>query len=181
MYLRLAFAVAAHLEPEMLIVDEVLAVGDTRFQKKCLNKMEDVGQQGRTVLFVSHNMPAITRFCRRAILLDGGRVLQDGPAHSVVSAYLHSGFGTTAAHEWLDPAKAPGGEVARLRAVRVRSEDGQISEAIDIRRSIQVEMEYEVIRSGYALLPYYTFITKKVCTCSEPLTLIPLGGNARVQ
>ena len=66
MYLRLAFAVAAHLEPEILIVDEVLAVGDARFQKKCLGKMEDVGQQGRTVLFVSHNMPAITRLCPRA-------------------------------------------------------------------------------------------------------------------
>jgi len=71
MYLRLAFAVAAHLEPEILLVDEVLAVGDARFQKKCLNKMEDIGQQGRTVIFVSHNMPAITRLCERAILLEG--------------------------------------------------------------------------------------------------------------
>src|ERR1700730_648063 len=70
MYVRLAFAVAAHLEPEILIVDEVLAVGDARFQKKCLNKMQNAGQQGRTVLFVSHNMPAITRLCERAILLD---------------------------------------------------------------------------------------------------------------
>ena len=90
MYMRLAFAVAAHLEPEILLVDEVLAVGDARFQKKCFNKMQDVGQQGRTVLFVSHNMPAITRLCQRAILLDGGRVLQDGPSHQVVSAYLNS-------------------------------------------------------------------------------------------
>ena len=96
MYLRLAFAVAAHLEPEILIVDEVLAVGDARFQKKCLNKMQDVGHQGCTVLFVSHNMPAITRLCERVILLDGGRVFQDGPSHHVVSAYLNSGLGTMA-------------------------------------------------------------------------------------
>src|SRR5207249_5524423 len=90
MYVRLAFAVAAHLEPEILIVDEVLAVGDTRFQRKCLNKMQAVGDSGRTVLFVSHDMSAITRLCPRAILLDDGRVLRDGPSHDVVSAYLTS-------------------------------------------------------------------------------------------
>ena len=134
MYMRLAFAVAAHLEPEILLVDEVLAVGDARFQKKCLNKMQDVGQQGRTVLFVSHNMPAITRLCERAILLDGGRVLQDGPSHRVVSTYLNSEVGTMAVREWPDPATAPGGEVARLRSVRVRTEDGQITDVVDIRR-----------------------------------------------
>ena len=73
MYLRLAFAVAAHLEPEILLVDEVLAVGDMRFQRKCMDKMQDVGQHGRTVLFVSHNMPAITRLCQRAVLFEEGR------------------------------------------------------------------------------------------------------------
>ncbi len=75
MGMRLAFAVAAHLEPEILLVDEVLAVGDARFQKKCLAKMQDVGQQGRTVLFVSHNMPALARLCGRVILLDGGHIV----------------------------------------------------------------------------------------------------------
>src|SRR6266850_572767 len=93
MYLRLAFAVAAHLEPEILLVDEVLAVGDAAFQKKCLSKMQDVGRQGRTVLFVSHNMPAVTRLCPRTILLDQGRVLFDGPSSEVVGAYLNSGLG----------------------------------------------------------------------------------------
>jgi lipopolysaccharide transport system ATP-binding protein len=155
MYLRLAFAVAAHLEPEILLIDEVLAVGDARFQRRCLNKMQDVGQTGRTVLFVSHNTPAIARLCDRVILFDGGKVLQDGPTHQVVSAYLNSGFGTTAAREWREPTKAPGGEVAQLRAVRVRTEDGQISEAVDIRRPVAVEMEYEVLRSGYVLSPYF--------------------------
>ena len=135
MYLRLGFAVAAHLEPDILIVDEVLAVGDARFQKKCLNKMQDVGKEGRTVLFVSHNMQAITRLCPRAILLDDGKILVDGPAHKVVSAYLNSGFGTMASRDWPDPTKAPGRETARLRSVRTRTEDGRVTEAMDIRHS----------------------------------------------
>ena len=161
MGLRLGFAVAAHLEPEILLVDEVLAVGDARFQKRCLNKMQDVGQQGRTVLFVSHNMPAITRLCERTILLDEGRVIEDGPSHRVVSAYLNAGLGTTAAREWPNPAKAPGGEVARLRAVRVRTEDGRITDAVDIRRPVGVETEYDVLTSGYVLSPWYDFYNEE--------------------
>lgn len=161
MYLRLAFAVAAHLEPEVLIVDEVLAVGDYRFQKKCLNKMEDVGKKGRTVLFVSHNMPAVTRLCQRAILLDGGCLLKVGPSHEVVAAHMHSGLGTTAAREWDDIAKAPGGEVARLRGVRVRAEDGRIVDNIKINRPVAIEMEYEVLKPGYMLLPYYHFFNNE--------------------
>ena len=86
MYMRLAFAVAAHLDPEILVVDEVLAVGDAQFQKKCLKKMEGVGREGRTVLFVSHNMQAITRLCSRGILLEAGSVSLDGPVHHVVGS-----------------------------------------------------------------------------------------------
>jgi len=156
MYLRLAFAVAAHLEPEILLVDEVLAVGDAMFQRKCLNKMQDVGQQGRTVLFVSHNMPAVTRLCGRTILLDEGRVQRDGPSHQVVGAYLVSNLGTMAAREWPDLSKAPGDDIVRLRAVRVRTEDGQITDAVDIRRPVGIEMEYEVLQSGYPILPHFT-------------------------
>ncbi|MEQ1628701.1 MAG: ABC transporter ATP-binding protein, partial [Nitrospira sp.] len=118
MYVRLAFAVGAHLEPEILIVDEVLAVGDSQFQKKCLDKMKDIGAHGRTVLFVSHNMQAVMRLCDRVIMLDKGRVLHDGPAHEVVKTYLNAGFGASPAREWTDPSSAPGGEVARLRAAR---------------------------------------------------------------
>ena len=124
MYLRLAFAVAAYLEPEILLIDEVLAVGDARFQQKCLNKMQDVGQHGRTVLFVSHNMPAITRLCERVILLDGGRVLDDGLSYQVVRTYLNAGLGTSAAREWSDLSKAPGNDVVRLCAVRVERRMG---------------------------------------------------------
>src|SRR5437870_2431352 len=93
MYMRLAFAVAAHLEPEILVVDEVLAVGDAEFQKKCLKKMEETGRSGRTVLFVSHNMPSITRLCRRCVLLDEGVVRRDGPSAEVAADYLRSGAG----------------------------------------------------------------------------------------
>ena len=157
MKVRLAFSVAAHLEPEVLIIDEVLAVGDADFQKKCLNKMEEIGQHGRTVLFVSHNMPAVTSLCERVILLDEGGIVQDGPPHQVVSAYLNTGLGTTAVREWPDQAKAPGGEVVRLKAVRVRKDDGTIAEVIDIRQAVNIEMEYDVLKSGFKLLPNIYF------------------------
>jgi len=88
MYVRLAFAVAAHLEPEILLVDEVLAVGDAAFQKKCIGKMEDVGKEGRTVLFVSHNIGAIVDLCKRTVLLKEGKIVKDGPSKQVVSDYL---------------------------------------------------------------------------------------------
>jgi homopolymeric O-antigen transport system ATP-binding protein len=157
MQLRLAFAVAAHLEPEILLIDEVLAVGDARFQKKCLSKMKDVGQHGRTVLFVSHNMPAVTRLCNRCLLLEGGRLVKDGPAHEVVSAYLHADSGTTAAREWPDSKTAPAGDIACLRAVKVRDPGGEICEAIDIRKPVSIEMTFEVIRDGAILLPFFMF------------------------
>ena len=157
MKVRLAFSVAAHLEPEILIIDEVLAVGDAEFQKKCLDKMENVGQQGRTVLFVSHNMQAISRLCERAILLDEGRVIEDGLAHQVVSTYLQSNSGTEGAREWSDPAKAPTGKVARLCAVKVRSENGRLTDIIDIRRPFTIEMEYKVFKDGHVFLPHFGF------------------------
>jgi lipopolysaccharide transport system ATP-binding protein len=164
MYVRLAFAVAAHLRPEILIVDEVLAVGDTRFQKKCLNKMRDVGHDGRTVLFVSHNMAAITSLCQRAVLVAGGHIALDGPAHDVVAAYMSAEIETMAVREWRDDEPAPGGDVARLRAVRVRAADGTITEAIDIRQPVRVEIEYEVIAPGRVLLPNAWFFNEQgVC------------------
>ena len=161
MRLRLAFAVAAHLEPEILIIDEVLAVGDAKFQRKCLNKMQDVGQQGRTVLFVSHNMPAITRLCERAILLQDGQILEDGSSHKVVSAYLNSGLGTTAAREWPEADKAPGDDVIRLQAVRIRTEDGQISDAMDIRRPIGLEVDYEIRKPGEVFMLYFRLFNEE--------------------
>jgi lipopolysaccharide transport system ATP-binding protein len=155
MYLRLAFAVAAHLEPEILVVDEVLAVGDARFQRKCLDKMQDVGQRGRTVLFVSHNISAITRLCPRTILLDEGVVLRDGPSNEVVGTYLNSGLGATATREWTNADTAPGNEIARLRAVRVRTRDGEMMDSVDIRQPVGLEVEYEVLADGHLLVPNF--------------------------
>jgi homopolymeric O-antigen transport system ATP-binding protein len=160
MYVRLAFAVAAQLEPEILLVDEVLAVGDMAFQKKCLHNLEQVGQGGRTVFFVSHSMEAITRLCTRAILLDAGTVVADGLPSQVVSAYLSTATQNTAERIWPDPASAPQGKVARLHAVRVRSTDGRISNTVDIRRPLRVEMEYDVLQDGHLLMPSFPFTTE---------------------
>jgi len=160
MYVRLAFAVAAHLEPEILIVDEVLAVGDAAFQRKCLSKMEDVRQHGRTVLFVSHNMSAITRLCQRAILISGGTVQQDGPAAQVTSSYLLNSLRTTAERVWPDPATAPGDDVVRIRRIRVRSAEGGTIESADIRRPVGIEMVYDVLKPGYSLAPRYEFFNE---------------------
>jgi lipopolysaccharide transport system ATP-binding protein len=161
MYVRLAFAVAAHLEPEILIVDEVLAVGDAEFQKKCLDKMDAVGQSGRTILFVSHNMQAITRLCSRAVLLNEGRVKLDGAPSQVANAYLRSGITTTAAREWPDVAAAPGDHVARLCAVRVRSESGEVIDVVDIRKPVGIELEYEVLLPDYAFLVHFSVLNQE--------------------
>ena len=149
MYLRLAFSVAAHLEPEIMLVDEVLAVGDAAFQRKCLDKMEEVGKQGRTVLFVSHNMPAVARLCERTILLDEGGVVADGPSHEVVSAYCRSGIGTTA-RPGVDGPRERAGERggAASRRARVGRSRGAIVEAVDIRQPVGIEMDYEVLAGG---------------------------------
>ena len=166
MYTRLAFSVAAHLEPEILVVDEVLAVGDTRFQKKCLTKMSAAGYEGRTVLFVSHNMGTIARLCPRAMLLEGGHLVKDGPANEVVSAYLHGGSGTTAVREYPDPSQAPGRDVARLRAVRVRTADGAVAQVVDVRQSVSIEMEYDVLRSCQMLPQLHLFNEEGIHVCS---------------
>jgi lipopolysaccharide transport system ATP-binding protein len=153
MYVRLAFAVAAHLEPEILIIDEVLAVGDVAFQRKCLNKMEDVRQHGRTILFVSHNMQAITRLCSRAILISQGGIQHDGPAAETAGRYLMASLNTTAESVWSELLSAPGNEVARLRKVRVRDESGCTVDTIDIRRTFGIEVVFEVLEEGHSLVP----------------------------
>ncbi len=155
MYLRLAFAVAAHLEPDVLILDEVLAVGDASFQKKCLGKMQDVASHGRTVLFVSHDISAITRLCSRALLLHDGTVAADGPAHEVARQYLQSGLGSLAVREWPDPERAPQNHVARLHSARIRTGDDQTADAVDIRDAVGLEMTYEVLEAGHVLVPNF--------------------------
>ena len=173
MKVRLAFSVAAHLEPEILVVDEVLAVGDAAFQKKCLEKMEDVGKGGRTVLFVSHNLQAVTRLCPRGVLIENGRIIDDGPSGRVISNYLSSESGTTAKREWNDLSDSPGGEVVRLRAVRVCSEDGAIADTIDIRKPVRIEMEYEVLTPGHVLLPNFNLFNEEGIHVLKTLDLDP--------
>jgi lipopolysaccharide transport system ATP-binding protein len=157
MYVRLAFAVAAHLEPEILVVDEVLAVGDAEFQKKCLGKMENVAGEGRTVLFVSHNMASIKRLCHRTILLDKGKILGDGPTHTVVEDYLGSRVGTCAEREWCEIDTAPGDNVVRLHAIRAKNGKGQVTAEFNIQEPIYVEMEYWVLQDGFVLDDFFRF------------------------
>ena len=153
MYVRLAFAVAAHLEPEILIVDEVLAVGDVSFQRKCLNKMEDVREHGRTILFVSHNMQAITRLCQRAILISNGTIQQDGTAADTAGSYLLSSIRIAAERVWGDAHSAPGDEVARLRSVRVRQGSGETTDTVDIRDQVGIEITYDLLKESSLLVP----------------------------
>jgi lipopolysaccharide transport system ATP-binding protein len=142
MYMRLAFSVAAHLEPDILVVDEVLAVGDANFQKKCLGKMEAVGREGRTVLFVSHSMPTVLRLCRKAMLLENGKQVCAGAPADVVSAYLQAGSGATGERSWDDSKLRPGDDVAKLHAVRVRGPDGRVVDSIDIRHPVTIEVDF---------------------------------------
>jgi lipopolysaccharide transport system ATP-binding protein len=140
MYMRLAFAVAAHLEPEILVVDEVLAVGDHAFQQKCLKKMQDTSAHNRTVLFVSHNMGAITRLCQKCIWLDQGRVLGAGAAATVVQSYMTSGLAERA--EYLQAA-APEKKITLRRAL-VAGADGQARGEVGFHEHSRIVIEYEV-------------------------------------
>jgi lipopolysaccharide transport system ATP-binding protein len=149
MYVRLAFSVAAHLEPEILLVDEVLAVGDAEFQQRCLGRMESMSGTGRTVLFISHNMQTINQLCDRVIWLEGGTVMEDGDPSDVVTNYLHSVSYADSAHmSWPDDESAPGDDLVRLLSVRVVDEDGRTREMVDIRDTVGIEIRYRVLRNG---------------------------------
>lgn len=140
MEVRLGFAVAAHLDPEILFIDEVLAVGDAEFQKKCLGKMAELGRGGRTILFVSHSLPTVLRVCGRAILLDQGRIAAYGRTPDVVHAYLKTDTGRSGERRWDDLTRAPGDEFGKLRSIRVSSAGGK--DEVDIRDPVDVEVEY---------------------------------------
>ncbi len=154
MYVRLAFAVAAHLESDILLVDEVLAVGDAAFQKKCLGKMGDVAHQGRTVLFVSHNMPSITMLCSRALLISKGALVEDGPSAKVVNSYL-SKISAVSGQEWEDPHTAPGTDLVRLRSVRTCSSSGETRQCFHLDEEVYVELTYWLLRPGLKTHPGY--------------------------
>jgi lipopolysaccharide transport system ATP-binding protein len=141
MYVRLAFAVAAHLEPEILLVDEVLAVGDASFQKKCLGKMGDVAKTGRTIVFVSHNMTAMRRLTSRAVWLDGGQIAGTGPSSNIIDQYLQKNTESNLESVWEDERSAPGDDRVRLHSVRVIPE-GSVDGLITVHTPLQVEFTY---------------------------------------
>ena len=142
MYVRLAFAVAAHLNAEILLVDEVLAVGDARFQERCLTKMEEVGEGGRTVLFVSHSMPSILRLTPRTILLSEGKILADGASTQITQRYLGSEYLCPPSRTWGEVQTAPGDEVSRLLSISVKDASGQVKADLEITEPIFLELEY---------------------------------------
>jgi lipopolysaccharide transport system ATP-binding protein len=142
MYMRLAFAVAAHMDPEILLVDEALAVGDAAFQAKCVAKMEDVALSGRTVVFVTHNMASIRTMCDRVIWLNSGTVEAIGEPDEVISGYLQTSYTTWQDQRWEDREEAPGNDQVRLRSARVRPEDGPPEDRITISTPLEIEIEY---------------------------------------
>jgi lipopolysaccharide transport system ATP-binding protein len=174
MYLRLAFAVAAHLETEILLVDEVLAVGDVQFQKKCMGKIEQVAGQGRTVLFVSHNMPAVQRLCTRGILLSGGTIVHDGNVRPVIQEYLTLDLGQAGERTWPDNESAPGDSVARMRAVRALNLSGEVSSEFSVRDDWYLEVEFAVLSPGYP-------INVNIFLYDESGTLIFVAGDYQLE
>jgi len=150
MYMRLAFAVAAHLDTEIMLVDEVLAVGDASFQKKCLGKMGDVAKQGRTVLFVSHNMGAITGLCQRVYWIDGGLLHRDGSPEDVISEYLRTSSSHAGSRRWENGVARPGVEEFKIDEVSVRDDDGTVTSTLDVRKPFSIEIRYRIM----SRLPY---------------------------
>ncbi|MCZ2145292.1 MAG: ABC transporter ATP-binding protein [Anaerolineales bacterium] len=158
MYLRLAFAVAAHLEPEILVVDEVLAVGDADFQRKCLGKMGDVAQQGRTVLFVSHNMSSILRLTEETLVLEKGKVLLRAPSAEAVDFYLNRGLSKLGERFWEEDEVPASAAPFRPLAIRVRAKDGAVSDTVRSVEPFTIEIEYALsedltgLRVGFYLM-----------------------------
>jgi lipopolysaccharide transport system ATP-binding protein len=142
MKVRLAFAVAAHLEAEILIVDEVLAVGDVEFQKKCLAKMGGVTSEGRTILFVSHNMVAVQTLCKSAVFLNGGRVTDSGDPSSIISKYLESSITQDQSQEWKTLSSAPGNDFVKISRLRVFPAEDKDSSLITMQTLINVETKF---------------------------------------
>lgn len=159
MYMRLAFSVAAHLDPEILIIDEVLAVGDAEFQKKCLGKMQDISKGGRTVIFVSHSMQTVTSLCNRCILLEKGHIKRQGSPSEVIVDYLGGDQGGTGRVEFGGLGKRIGDEYVELLYGEVADRDGRASIEVDIRNPATIRMGFRVLkRSSIRYIPNFHFV-----------------------
>lgn len=152
MKVRLGFAVAAHLEPDVLLIDEVLAVGDAAFQQRCLNRIEAFGTSGRTILYVSHHLPSVARLSKRTVVLDQGRVLFDGPTLTAIQKYEAQIGGYHSRREW-EVAAAPGDDTARLLSLSLTSNGTPVAGPIDVRQPIELTLRYEVLRGGQSIMP----------------------------
>lgn len=183
MYVRLAFAVAAHLEPEILIVDEVLAVGDAQFQKKCLTKMGEVTREGRTVLFVSHNMPAIQSLCSRVIWLDGGQIVSNGKTAQVVSDYVQSTGAVQTQQLWDRVENAPGNDMVRLRRLYVQPETGSRFEPITMQTPLQIGVEFwNMVPAARLYITLHVYTEQQIVAFTTGSSLEPIwGGHALPQ
>ena len=157
MYVRLAFAVAAHLEPDILVVDEVLAVGDFQFQKKCLGKMEEIGRTGRTILFVSHNMAMISSLCEKAIQLDSGELRAIGATDRVILGYGTSGESSPASVNYRSLSRKIGDQHAQLISADVRNEQGEPVVEVEINKPFSVRMEYKITNADRVFVPNFHF------------------------
>ena len=160
MSVRLAFSVMAHLEPEILVVDEVLAVGDAEFQRKCLNKMSGVGKEGKTVLFVSHNMAAVTRLCDRALLMQQGQIILDGSAAEIVHSHVTAGNDDVSGKEWADIETAPGDDKVRMRSIRMVTNSGLLSGPLNVQHTVGIQMTFDVLEPDQILSPYFTVVSE---------------------
>jgi lipopolysaccharide transport system ATP-binding protein len=182
MYVRLAFAVAAHLEPEVLLVDEVLAVGDVNFQKKCLGKMETVTEQGLTVIFVSHNMGAVRRLCSTCLWIDKGRIVEYGTSASVIESYLKSGDDSEEVAESIFEVNT--GKQFQLRAARVVNHEGLLTQKFDCDKPVCIEFDCQVHKPVAGLYGYLSIsrkdgtevlVSDSFDVDSNPLDNLPVG------
>ena len=144
MWVRLGFAVAAHLDPEILLIDEVLAVGDAEFQKKCLGKMDDVARGGRTVIFVSHKMGSISRLCDRALWIDNGELMMRGEPEEAISEYLLTGAEEDGKKVWSDGLSTNGSKEVAVSAVKIRNSEDQVTSSVSAAETFYVDIEFEV-------------------------------------
>ena len=185
MSMRLAFAVAGHLEPEVLLIDEVLAVGDGDFQKKCLGRMGDLASSGRTILFVSHNLTAVRTLCQTAIWLDRGEIKLHGPVNEVVNGYIESGETLASERVWESPETAPGNDQLRLRRVSVLPRDGE-AKSITVETPLDVEFELWNLAGPSILnlnLVLYSLEGSCVFNSIAPAASVPAGvfrGRCRI-